>query len=157
MGVFRLRKESKSWFKDIVNKNALQLDFDVYYFCLVAGLATKIKRDLPTAETSELVETFPGRYRDRSKIIIALFLARELDSLGVTLKDKKTAHNQISRLVRPDSPNCLSDEGMKELNKYAAGGFEAISSWFEDRPRSLDTFLRIFSMKIAPNVTTFSI
>lgn len=157
MGVFRLRKESKPWFKDIINKNALQMDFDVYYFCLMAGLATKTKRDLPTSETSELVETFPGRYRDRSKIIIALFLVRELDSLGVTLNDKKSAHNQISRLVRPDSPNHLSDEGMRELNRYAAGGYEALLTWFEDKPRNLDTFLRSFSKKIASSVTPITI
>ena len=124
----------------------------------MAGLATGKKRmDLPTNETSELVQYFPGRYKEKGKIIISLFLARYLASLGVTLTDKKLAHNEISKLISPISPNYLSDEGMKELNKYAAAGYDEIIDWFEDRPRTLESFLRTFALKIDTQVQPINI
>ena len=153
MGVFRLRKDCKIWFKDITGKGAkneakLTLDFDAYYFSLMAGLAASRKREVPTAETSELIDYFPGRYHARARVTVALFLARELSGLGVRLVDKTVAHKQISQLISPVSPNLLSDLGMKELNHYSAGGFEVLTEWFEDRPRQLSSFLRIFSQRI---------
>lgn len=159
MADFRILKESRIWFRDLYTKEGgFLIDFEAYYFCLMAGLASGRKRsDLSTTESSELVAHFPGRYRDRSKVIVSLFLARYLSSLGVDLTDKKTAHNQISKLVSPTSPNLLSDEGMKELNKYAAGGYDEIISWFEDRPRTLESFLRTFAMKLDANVQPISI
>jgi hypothetical protein len=45
MSAFRLRKEAKSWFKEINDKNNLSIDFDLFYFCLMAGLALNIKKD----------------------------------------------------------------------------------------------------------------
>jgi hypothetical protein len=37
---------------------------------------------------------------------------------------------------------------MREFSKYAHGGFEVLSEWFDDRPRSLETFLRAFKRKV---------
>jgi hypothetical protein len=159
MADFRILKDARPWFKDLYSKEeGLVIDFEIYYFCLMAGLATGKKRsDLTTTDTTELVQHFPGRYKERGKIIVSLFLARYLASLGVTLTDKKTAHNQISKLISPTSPNYLSDDGMKELNKYAAAGYEEIVGWFEDRPRTLESFLRTFALKIATQVQPINI
>ncbi len=159
MADFRLLKDAKPWFKDIYSKDeGLVIDFEIYYFCLMAGLATGKKRaELSTSDTSELVQHFPGRYKEKGKIIVSLFLARYLASLGVTLTDKKTAHNQISKLISPTSPSYLSDEGMKELNKYAAAGYDEITGWFEDRPRTLESFLRTFALKMASSVNPINI
>ena len=30
---------------------------------------------------------------------------------------------------------------MEEINHYAAGGFDILTDWFDDRPRHLETFL----------------
>jgi hypothetical protein len=159
MADFRILKDARPWFKDLYSKEeGLVIDFEIYYFCLMAGLASGKKRsDLTTTETTELVQHFPGRYKDRGKIIVSLFLARYLASFGVTLTDKKIAHNQISKLISPTSPNYLSDDGMKELNKYAAAGYDEIIGWFEDRPRTLESFLRTFALKIATQVQPINI
>ena len=158
MSDFRISKDSKKWFDEISKKDELGLDFDIYYFCLMAGLSTGYQKDLPASETLAFVETFPNKYKDKSKIIISLFLARELSSLGVNLTDKKEAHEHISRLISPLSPNFLSDEGMKQLNKYSAAGFEVLKDeWFVDKPRTLESFLRIFSNKISAGVKDFQI
>jgi hypothetical protein len=47
---------------------------------------------------------------------------------------------------------------MKQLNKYSAAGFEVLKDeWFVDKPRTLESFLRIFSNKISTGVKDFQI
>lgn len=147
---FRLRNEADKWFRNInkSSKNGFQTDFDSYYFCFIAGITCGRKKTVPISETSELVEYFPDRFKMRGKLIVALFLCRELIGLGVQFKEKKAVHNAISKLINPNSPSFLSDDGMKEFNKYANGGFEVLTEWFSDRPRSLDTFLMLFKVKL---------
>ena len=147
---FRLSNEGEKWFKDISksSKTGFQTDFDAYYFCFIAGITCGQKKSLPVSETRELVEYFPDRFKQRGRLIVALFLCRELIELGVQFREKKAVHSAISKLIMPESPSYLSDEGMKEFNKYANGGYEVLTQWFHDRPRSLDTFLRLFKAKL---------
>jgi hypothetical protein len=158
MSAFRLRKEAKAWFKEISDKNNLSIDFDLYYFCLMAGLAVNIRKDdFLVSDTSELVEYFPGRYKEKSRIIVSIFLSRQLSSHGVDLTDKKAAHTYISRLISPESQSLLSDEGMKQLNAYAYRGFEELITWFSVKPHTLESFLRIFSQKITEKIKDFNL
>ena len=143
---FRIRKDARDWFKDI--RDDLALDFDAFYFCFLAGISETRKKDAMTSETAELVENFPGAYRNRGRLLVGLFLSHELDYLGVAMNEKKSVHAEIARLVQPEAPNYLSDEGVREFNRYAHGGFEVMLDWFDDRPRSLETFLRAFKRKV---------
>lgn len=153
MSAFRLRKEAKSWFKDIYKGDGLEIDFDMYYFCLMAGIASNSKdTTFQVSDTSELIDYFPTRYKDKSKIIISLFLSRELAGQGVTLTDKKSAHNHISQLISPESQSYLSDNGVKLMNAYAYKGFENLIEWFTDRPRTLESFLGTYAIKISEMV-----
>jgi len=151
---FAIRKDAREWFKDIrvdfaaLPGTASAPDFDAFYFCFIAGIAAKRKKDVPATETAALVENYPGPYRNRGPLLIALFLSRELDSLGVDIAEKKRVHAQISRLVDPGVSNHLSDDGVREFNKYAHGGYEVLLDWFDDRPRSLETFLRTFKLRV---------
>ena len=151
---FRVRKDARDWFKDIRSELTAPAgttsapDFDVFYFCFIAGITEKRKKDVPTGETAGLVENFPGPYKSRGRLLVSLFLSKELEYLGVALEEKKTVHAEISRLVLPEAPNYLSDEGVREFNKYAHGGYEVLLDWFDDRPRALETFLRSFRNKI---------
>lgn len=151
---FRIRRDARDWFKDIKNNltappgTPLAPDFDAFYFCFIAGIAEMRKKDTPTGETAELVENFPGPYRSRGRLLVGLFLSKELEYLGVDLTEKQTVHAKISRLVQPEASNFLSDEGVREFNKYAHGGYEVLLDWFDDRPRALETFLRAFRQKV---------
>ena len=152
---FRVRKDARDkWFKHIHSRLKAPAgtpsapDFDVFYFCFIAGITEKRKKDIPTAETAELVENFPGPYKSRGRLLVSLFLGKELEYLGVPLEEKRTVHAEISRLVQPEAPNYLSDEGVREFNKYAHGGYEVLLDWFDDKPRTLETFLRGFWNKI---------
>jgi len=143
---FRIRKDARDWFRDI--RGDLALDFDAFYFCFIAGISERRKKDATTGETAELVENFPGAYKSRGRLLVGLFLSRELEYLGVGMNEKKTVHSEIARLVQPEAPNYLSDEGVKEFNKYSYGGYEVLLDWFDDRPRSLETFLRSFRQSV---------
>ncbi len=136
---FRLRKDARDWFKGI--SEDLPLDFDVYYFCLMAGLATGKRASPPANEATDLAQDFPGDYRSRGRIIVALFLARELKRLGIKFGERATLHREIAKLIDPLSSSHLSTSGMDEINHYSFGGFDVLTNWFEDRPRHLETFL----------------
>ena len=144
---FAIRKDARDWFKDI--RKDLDLDFDALYLCFLAGVATKRKKDITAADTAALVDNFPGPYRSRGRLLVSLFLSRELQFLGITMAEKRTVHTAIARLVDPGAPNYLSEEGVREFNKYCHGGYEVLHEWFEYRPQSLETFLRQFSRKIS--------
>lgn len=151
---FRIRKRAREWFKDI--KSDLKAptgttsapDFDAFYFCFIAGIAKMRKKDAPASETAELVDRFPGPYKNRGRLLVGLFLSKELESLGIALTEKQTVHAEISRLVQPESPNFLSNEGVREFNRYAHGGFDVLQDWFDDRPRALETFLQRYRRNI---------
>lgn len=133
---FRLRTDAREWFRHLQTP----VDFDLYYFCLMAGLATKRKPEVK-AEAKDLVNDFPELYKKNARLILALFLSRELSSKGIKLTEKVELHTEISHLVDASDPTRLSEHGMQELNRYASGGYEALIEEFSDKPRYLETFL----------------
>lgn len=143
---FFIRKDARKWFGEI--KNDLDIDFDAYYFCFVAGIASGHKRKMAASETAQLVDYFPGDYKNRGRLLVALFLRRELDDLGVDLNERAAVRGALSNLVDPASRNFLTDTGVREFNKYAHHGFDVLQEWFGDKPRTLDTFLRIFRLHV---------
>lgn len=148
MQPFRLRLDARQWFKELRDQKAFKTDFDAFYFCFIAGVTTKRKEAVSQEETAELVSYFPDRYTSRGKLLLGLFLKSELEILGVSMDERRDVYSTISRLVTPEAPNYLSDEGVREFNKYAHGGYEQLVEWFGDKPRSLETFLRGFKLKI---------
>jgi hypothetical protein len=149
MQPFRLRKEALTWFKDLFDRNEFKINFDAFYFCFMAGIAEGRKATATAEEAPELVDYFPEGYNHhRAKTMVALFLTKELEQLGVKMEEKRSVHSAIAALVSPETLTHLSDDGMREFNKYAHGGFEVLSEWFDDRPRSLETFLRAFKRQL---------
>ncbi|MGH3715980.1 MAG: hypothetical protein ACRDT4_21340 [Micromonosporaceae bacterium] len=149
MQPFRIRQDARNWFKELRDKEkTLKTDFDSFYFCFIAGIAMKRKQPVPSDETAELVAYFPDRYAGRGRLLVALFLSQELDQLGVTMAEKKAVHSAVASLVNPEAPNYLSDDGVREFNRYAHGGYDVLLDWFDDKPRSLDTFVRAFKQRI---------
>ena len=139
---FYLPRNAKAWFKEI--RKDMDLDFDVYNLCLLAGLKAKVKRELRGEETTELTDNFPGGFREYQREIIALLLAVELEKAGLAESDRRKVHDFVGRLIDPYSPSGLSLEGQRELNRYCWGGFEVISEWFGERPHHIEAFLPMF-------------
>jgi hypothetical protein len=137
---FRLRRDTRKWFQDIAGD--FEVDFDMYYLCLVAGLAAGGRRaETKSQDTTELVDTFPGSYKEKGRVIIALFLATEIERMGISQNDREAVHKQIKELVDPRTPSQLSEEGMRQMNQISYGGFDALTEEFDDRPRSIEVFL----------------
>lgn len=148
MQPFRLRLDARDWFRDLRDKGVFKIDFDAFYFCFIAGVTTRRKESVPQDDTAELVAYFPDRYNSRGKLLVSLLLKSELELLGVSMSERREVHSTIAQLVTPEAPNYLSDEGVRVFNMYAHGGYEQLIEWFEDRPRSLETFLRAFKRQI---------
>lgn len=152
---FSIRKDAREWFKEISRdggtkaRGQLDLDFDIFYFCFLAGIRWGRKKEISASDTAALVDNYPGNYKNRGRLYVSLFLSCELQRLGIGLDERSTIYEQISRLVDHNSPNHLSDDGMREFNKYAHGGFDVLIEVFEERPRSLDTFLIEFWQKVS--------
>ena len=122
MSPFRLRIDARDWFKYLRDQKVFKTDFDAFYFCFISGVTMKRKEAVLLDETAELVAYFPDRYNSRGKLLVGLFLKSELELLGLSMNDRREVHTTIARLVTPEAPNFLSDEGVKEFNKYAHGG-----------------------------------
>lgn len=148
MAYFRLRTDARNWFRHI--EHEFEFDFDMYYLCLIAGLAAGRKDDAKAEETTDLVENFPGDYKERGRMIVALFLSRELRLTGVGSGDRRALYGEISKLVAPTSPSYLSETGVREMNRYSSGGLTVLAEWFgEEGPQSLETFLILFRRRLA--------
>ena len=146
---FRLRKDARKWFKEIEKGFASDAPaFEMFYFCLLAGLTVGKKIEIPTSETTELVDYFPAEYRAKGRIIVALFLARELRAMGIAMHERHPLHSAIAQLADPLSPSHLSDDGVKAMNQYSYGGFEVLTEWFDEKPHSIETFLLLFARNL---------
>jgi hypothetical protein len=144
---FRLPNDAKNWFRFITNdkESGFNIDFDIYYFCLMAGLNEGKKRPLTNSESYEFVQTFPKEYKTNRHLIIALFLKKEMDFLGVSLKEKEAINKELKHLIDPNSPTNLSDKGLRELNQYAFKGFEIFQDQFLSEPKHLESFILEFN------------
>ena len=142
MQSFRLSKDAKKWFKNIMTKRAFDMDFDVFYFCFVAGIVANRQRDLKQDETSEITDYFPGAYGDRSRVLVGMLLKAKLDAIGISLSERAQVHRCINRYIATNSPSHMSAEGVREFCKYSHGGFEVLQEWFGSEPVKLETFLR---------------
>ena len=139
---FRLRKDARTWFSHIADD--LKLEFDKYYFCLMAGIAVRRKVEFRVVETTEIIQYFPSEYRPVSRLVVALLVSAELEELGLNMSERDAVYEGISHFIDPTDPSNLSDEGMKLMNRYASGGFEVLTEWFTDKPRGIETFLPLY-------------
>jgi hypothetical protein len=146
---FRLRKDARNWFKglDAVTNSGAKY-FEYYYFCLCAGLISGNKSETTTTDSDLIVNHYPGEYRQRGRILNAWLISKELESLGIDVSERTGVHEAIHQLVDPLSPTNLSDHGMQQMNRYAAGGFEVLSENILEPPRVASRFLIEFQQLI---------
>lgn len=157
---FILSDDAREWFSEIKGEFASLTsgpsapDFDVFYFCFIAGIVSGQKAELPTGDARiAIVENFPGPYKSRSSLLVSVFLSRELEYLGVTMDEREVVREQVSHWISAQSPNLLTDEGVHEISKYAAGGIGALKESLVDKPRSLSVFLQAFKKFVDESVS----
>jgi len=143
---FRLRQDTLEWFKKIESQKPIETMFDLYYFCLMVGLATG-RTSVPAkrcSDYSDFIDNFVTAYRPYQRLIIGLLLRVELAHFGISIKEKDEVSKTIIELIDPNSQTNLTDRGMERLNEYASGGFDYLSEKFDAKPHNIENFLRVF-------------
>lgn len=144
--MFRLRSDARSWFAALENKEPTKNLFDLYYFCLMAGLASGRWSDPAKVgvPAPEMIDDFLQDYKPAQRLLIGLLVVAELKKGGIDLNEKASVREVFRRLVSPNASSGLTDEGFKTMNGYASGGFEFLAESRDTKPASAEEFLRDF-------------
>ena len=119
---FILREDAEKWFAELDGNEPIKTKFDLYYFCLISGLASGRKSDARSLGAREIVGSFIQDYRPAQLLLIGLLVVAEARKGGIDLSEKDAVRGVFKDLVDPDSHTKLTDEGMRCMNAYASGG-----------------------------------
>ncbi|MGD1711908.1 hypothetical protein [Dapis sp. BLCC M172] len=143
---FKLREDVYEWFSNIKVGQTQQVKtlFDLYYLCLMMGLATKSKNNpSERCKCRDFIDYFVSDYQSQQNLIIGLLIRAELENLGISLDEKDATKKQLSKLINPSSQTNLDDEdGIDKMNAYASGGFDYLREKFGSKPYHLEDFLQ---------------
>lgn len=109
---FRLREDAEQWFSALDGKEPTKTKFDLYYFCLMAGLASGRTSDAAGLGAREIVDDFIQDYQPAQRLLIGLLVVAEVRKGGIDLSEKEAVRAVFSRLVTPESKTQFPDEGM---------------------------------------------
>lgn len=135
MAKFQLSNDA---FKFFENLQELKTKFDIYYFCIVAGLTTGRADELPS---QEFVDYFIDDYKPVKHLLIGLLINAELKRAGIALNEKEAVRSKIKKLIDPSSSTLLTDSGVARLNAYADGGYLHIREKLGIKPYSTPEFI----------------
>jgi hypothetical protein len=141
-----MRKDAEKWFSEIHNKQPIRTKFDLYYFCLMIGLATGRKSE-PTKshpEFTDFTDDFVSDYKPYQRLIIGLLIRAELSRLGVSVMEKDEVRRLFVNLVNPQNPTNLTDMGMNRLNEYSSGGYDYLAEKLGSKPYDVSEFIRAY-------------
>jgi hypothetical protein len=148
---FKMRGEVEDWFKHIFKTGPIQTKFDLYYFCLMMGLATG--KTEPATNAVEFVGYFVGEYKQAQRLILGLFVLAETNRLGLDVSERKEVQSLINTYLDPANPAQLKEEGFARLNDYANAGFSVIAEAMEGtKPHEVETFLQWYSRELSNRI-----
>ena len=145
--MFRLTKDNRSWFQGI-SKN-FKTQFDMYYLCLMMGLAANHKSNAP--DTGDLIDYWPkeSSYDNHSNFIIGLILLAEARNFGIDITNKEVTKKHLNTFLDPNEHAKLSlKTGFKEANRYAGGGCEIMRDQWQQKPNLFGVFLKNYQEEL---------
>lgn len=151
---FRMRQDAENWFSNIRDQKPIKTKFDLYYFCLMVGLATG-RRSEPTkrcAEVTDFTDNFVSDYKPYQRLIIGLLIRAELSRSGISVTEKDEVRKLFVDLVNPQNPTNLTDAGMDRLNEYSSGGYDYLAEKLDSRPYHVEEFLRSYTKLLRNSV-----
>jgi len=142
---FYLRTDTEKWFTHIKDQQPLETKFDLYYFCLMLGLAAG-RKSSPSERsgTTEFQKNFVKTYIPVQKLIIGLLINTELKRRGIDPTEKDQVYNLLTSLVDPEVQTKLTESGINKLNEYASGGYDILTEELPSKPYSVEEFLRSY-------------
>lgn len=126
---FILSKNGREYYKQINNRKdggkTFDYMFDIYYFGLLVGFTIgRLGKD-SDLENEEFIKNYPGNYENISNIISGLLINAEMKRRDIQKEDRNSIERLIVELISKKTLG-LSDEGIKLLNLYSAGGMNFI-------------------------------
>lgn len=154
MAYFRLRTDAQNWFSEIADKPPFRTKFDIYYLCLLAGIASGRAVELSGAANpaTDVYEKYPEDFRPAGRLIIGLLVTAELKKSGIDVSEKAQVRALFKRLVDSETPNNLTDMGMRRLNSYASGGYEFLAEQRDMKPYTAEEFIQSYTALIGDAV-----
>lgn len=143
---FRLRQDTENWFSKISPQMPSHTKFDVFYLCLMLGLAMGRKSDpLGSGQPApEFVTYFVENFKQSQRLIIGLLIVRELSRLSRDSANKEDVRRLIGELVEPESATNLTDLGHRLMNEYASGGYDYLTEALDSKPHHIEEFLQTY-------------
>lgn len=137
---FSMSDNAKRYFNKLNESKhgKFKVQFDFYYLCLMAGL---ISENTSECKGEKFIDEFPSVFVPQREQIIGLLIATEIRRNGIDIQNRERLERLMLKLVKPDSPTRLSDEGERLINDYAENGFKWIYEKIPTPPSNLDTFL----------------
>jgi len=141
---FKLHPDAKNWFKSVQSKPPLVTFFDTYHLCFTIGAAYGRKKDLENGEL--FADEFILRYRPHQAVMIGVLLTSSMNRQGIDFANKDSVVKEAERLIASSSNGTqLTAAGYKEMNAYAAGGFDLLSEELNEPPSNIVYLLDRFS------------
>ncbi|MDY6804954.1 MAG: hypothetical protein SXA11_14260 [Cyanobacteriota bacterium] len=153
---FKMRRDAENWFSNIKDQKPIQTKFDLYYFCLMLGLAKGRKSNPTRSEVTDFVDYFVSDYKKSQRLIIGLLIGAELSRLGIEATEKNDVRQLFNKLVDPTTPTNLTDAGMDALNQYSSGGYDYLAAELNSKPHYVEEFLRSYDKLLKETVDSNS-
>ena len=147
---FQLHPDARDWFKKVRGKDGkgrepLQTLFDVYHMCFVLGIARGRFEALGDSGDT-FMDEFIQRYRAYHLLMIGAMISKSLQRQGVAVSDRKAVAQEVVRFVDSSGVGMvLKAEGFRELNGYAAGGFDYLREEITSPPGDMVYLLNRYS------------
>jgi hypothetical protein len=146
MASFRIREDALTWLADVQRTLPNCEIWDLYYFCVMAGLSSGRSEDLSaTARSREMVDYFVNNYKPAESFLVGMLIVAELKRGRIDLSEEGEVRSVFRNLVDGEGNNPFTTEGMNRLNAYANGGYEYLAESIEQKPQSAEEFLRIYA------------
>jgi hypothetical protein len=148
---FQLHPDARDWFKKVrgggaKGKEPLETLFDVFHMCFILGIARG--RYEPLGDSGDtFMEEFIQRYRDHQLLMIGAMISAALERQGVAVDDRAAVVKEVERFVDSSGLGMvLKPDGFRELNGYAAGGFNCLREAMSNPPNDMVFLLDRFHL-----------
>lgn len=149
---FKMAQDVRSYFSAIMNQGGSHssddknkfIMFDAYYCCALLGMA-KCETDPDETNMQDIIQGYPGPYRDSKAYIAGLLVATEVKRSGIEIQSSSLENVMLKYLTSEDD-TLLTDYGVKKLNAYSLRGARILQDLMPDKPTSREEFLLQFNL-----------
>ena len=150
---FKISKGMRNYFGDVIHLGGSHasedktkfIQFDVYYCCALIGMAA-CELDSDDSDLNDMVDKYPGPYRECKAQIAGLLIATEAKRLGMDIHSQRLEDTMLQYLNSEDE-TLLSEKGVETLNAYSLKGAYLLQEYpLIDKPGSREEFLEGFHL-----------